>query len=381
MRGGKRVAGKALRAWLQRAEQAIEAHERAAAPLTSYARAVAIAEAALARYRLRDALLLEVSRDSLEVDSDDLGRALAPILASARAPGEEALRALVELGAVDDERVRDLLAQRHADESSWAGNVWAIDASRRMQAPLPPGVTLSDAAALHGALHFPRYLGGPELLAGIRLPPRPAVTPGSPEERLAQALPTWYAGELLPADLLSHPTFVTTLGLRGLARPLRRAVQTTAPTAAGLRAQVRHRFAAMNVLMRPVDVDEAIALAGKWRGLAGDSEDEATFYLAAALALRTGVAPEARGVTNVAPLDAFVSARPTGLLTDLALWSAAGLVERSAPIEGRSAHLARAARRYRDAARSMDDERLRRECEGDAARLEREAREARDRGE
>jgi hypothetical protein len=252
--------------------------------------------------------------------------------------------------------------------------------------PLPPGVKLTEDTLLSDLERMRRRSNGLGVADYLRLPPRLARIPASPEQRLAAALPTWYAGALLDPALAADPAFVAVMAVRGLPIAFRRALRAVAPSAVTLGAETRFRFELIQYLLRPADIDEAIALSSRWRPLAVDAaeEEDATFYLATALSLRGGgmdgedmfpepppqARPAAFTMGNIEPLEVFLSRSPASPLADLALWNAAAFFERFAWRRHEPSFYLEAADRYREASERIQTRELAFDCERRASVME-----------
>ncbi|AKT43043.1 hypothetical protein [Chondromyces crocatus] len=222
-----------------------------------------------------------------------------------------------------------------------------------------------------GALHDPRVdaaramlsrlYGGRRIdaLDGLMAPPLPPVSPASVEERLAAALPTFYAGRLLPADAVTRPATFRALLERGVPMEHRAALRDgeLSPEIRALYARARLDMG--RLYWRAVDFDQATALLKAWPE-GTERPAEATFTLALALGLRNG--PEdaalmmrraplvALGLGEVTALDWVARSKPASPYAGHAAFDAALIKQLATPQDADAAVFRDIAARFREAA-------------------------------
>jgi hypothetical protein len=204
-----------------------------------------------------------------------------------------------------------------------------------------------------------RMYGGSRVdaLDVLMLPPLPASSPATTQERLAGKLPTLYASMLFSVEDSLAPGMLRALLEKGVALPLRIALagRELAPTERQLYA--RARFELGQNYWRRVDFDEAVRL------LDSSVPDDSKLVLALALALRGGPenaadmmvkAPAGElGVGNTRALEAV--AATSSPVAPLAGFDAAYVRELAAPAEADEAYWRDVAARYRAAAALFQD--------------------------
>ncbi len=296
-----------LTAWIKQSTNAISAFHAPATKLTFYARALGAASTASAWLGMYDKTYVSgvavgvFSGSKAEVDelrrsyNAVLVKALEPFSAQALDAGTNALKNYADVGSIADARLE---STRKAMSKHWKqGN------------PFAPGNLLTPAAP----------------------PPAPLATK---EQRLAVALPTYYAGLLLDPALASDDAWLAAAAGRGIPFAHRKAYRAIpAPSVDGMRIMIRHRLATGSYALRAADFDEVASLASHWREIDGATKGEGTFYLALGLALHGG--PENLAaywktksfgtLGDITALDAFSSAMPADANAGFAMFDAAFL--------------------------------------------------------
>jgi hypothetical protein len=326
--------------WAAVQAKAVEHISRAGVDLSGYARGIVAVEAGMADMRMVEAFRAapipeEFAKDPELKDSYFAGleQSMEPRKARGRDATLVGLRDLASVGVIADGRVdkaRTLLSKMFG--------------GRRIDA-----------------------------LDALVLPPLPAASPSTLEQRLAARLPTFYAGLLLAPEVAKDAGIMRQLAERGVPVAQRRALQeaTELPREVSLLA-LRARMAMGQRYWRAVDFDEATALAVQLRGEAGMNE-ESTFLLALSLALRGGprdsvemmaVAPAlSLGIGNIAALDAISGAPEAGALGGLAALDAAMILQISPPDKPDAKFWSSLADRYRRAAGKLADPELKKRAE------------------
>ncbi len=161
-----------LLGWITEQARAIEDLGRLGVQLPFYARGLVAIEAGMADMRLVEAVRNAPLPDPMQKDEElrnvyygALDQSLEPWKTRGRDAALVGLRELSAVGILKDRRV---------------------DAARAM------------LSRLYGGRRI-------DALDGLLVPPLPAAAPASVEERLAAALPAFYAGRLLPADAATRP--------------------------------------------------------------------------------------------------------------------------------------------------------------------------------
>ncbi len=331
-----------LKAWMTEQAAAVQALSELGASLSFYARGVVALEAALADLRfvgvVRGAPVPEEFKNDPALRDAYYG-SLDQVLEPRKARGRDAalvgLRDFARVGVIADgrlERARTLLSELYGGR-----RVDALDPL--IAPPLAP-------------------------------PPREGA-----EERLAAALPTYYAGLLFAAREPS-PALARALLERGLPWTLRQKLAPASELDPELRRLAVHgRLALGRRYRRAVDFDEAAAHAARWP--AAGRPDDVQLAFALALALRGGpedIAALMRNPTadvrggDVAALDAVAAAG--GPLAGAAAFDAARVREVYAPPGEGPAYWRDVAARYRRAAAALTDPRQRAAAEERAAAAE-----------
>jgi hypothetical protein len=312
--------------WMSEAFPAIDDMSRSGVSLVSYGKGVAAVEAGMADIRVVEAVRSapipdEIGRDP-ELRSEYYG-ALDQKLDPRKDRGRDAalvgLRELAVVGVLRDARVgraRTLLSQLYG--------------GRRIDA-----------------------------LDALLLPPLPAASPASAEERLAARLPTFYAGLVLDPQAATRPGTLRALLEKGVPLPQRAALAAASPSPATRALFARARLELGMIYWRAVDFDQAAALAAQWP--AGEKRpDDVTFVLAVALALRGGVedatelvrkAPlTSLGLGPTAALDALARGKPATAYAGMAAFDAALIKQIAAPQGADAAYFKDVADRFHAAA-------------------------------
>lgn len=314
-----------LFSWLTDQARAIEDLGRLGVELRLYARGVVAVEAGMADLRLVDAVRNAPLPDAIAKDEDaknlyygTLDQLLDPWKTRGRDAALVGLREMAAVGALRDRRV---------------------DAARAMLSRLYGGRRIDALDAL--------------MLPGL---PKPALA--SAEERLAAALPTWYAGRLLPADAATRPGTLAALLGRGVPMEQRRALREAqlGPEARLLYARARLELG--RLYWRAVDFDQATALLKAWPE-GTERPAEATLVLALALGLRNG--PEdaammmrraplvALGLGELTALDWVARSKPASPYAGMAAFNAALLKQLATPQGADAAYFRDVAARFREA--------------------------------
>jgi len=312
-----------FRRWVVDQARVVEDLARFGAKLSFYGRGVAAVEAGLADMRFVERarelpVPAEWAKDAelRDVYYGALDQALDPRKDRGRDAALVGLRDLAAVGVVHDARVdraRALLAKLYA--------------GRRIDA-----------------------------LDALLLPPLPPLAPSTADERLAAALPTFFAGELLdPAASIRAPVLRAHL-VHGV--PTRARAAAAGPDL----AEDARPFAARAAVERgatywiALDFARAAALAGAASG------DDARLLAAVAQALRSGPrdavemmrapSPAAFHVGSVAPLDAIAAG--SGPSAARAAFDAAALLAVAPPDGAGAAFFRDLSRRYRAATAGLD---------------------------
>lgn len=312
--------------WLTEQALLIQQLSQEAVELPAYAKGITAIEAGVAEMRLVEAVRSAPIPDEFAKDPElqtqyygTLDQVLDPRKDRGRDAALVGLRELALVGAIHDARVdraRSLLARLYG--------------GRRIDA-----------------------------LDALLLPPLPKAAPTSVEERLAGKLPTYYAGILLDEQAGSRAGTLRMFLEKGIPLPQRNALRTATLTSETRTLLARGRLALGQLYWRSVDFDESAALTSKWpRGEA--RTDEATLYLALAIALRGGPedandmmhkAPLAlSSIGKVSALDFIAQAKPPGPHAGIAAFDGAILRQITAPEGANAAYFREVAERFRRAA-------------------------------
>ncbi|EYF08820.1 hypothetical protein [Chondromyces apiculatus] len=315
-----------LLAWLTDQARAIEDLGRLGVELRLYARGLVAVEAGMADLRLVEAVRAAPLPDGMAKDEEarnvyygTLDQLLDPWKSRGRDAALVGLREMAMVGILHDARV---------------------DASRAM------------LSRLYGGRRI-------DALDTLMVPPLPAASPASTEERLAATLPTFYAGRLLPAEAVTRPGTLRALLARGVPMQQRAALHELGLTPEGRALYARARLDLGRLYWRAVDFDQATALLKVWPK---DTERPAdvTFTLALALALRNG--PEdaalmmrrapltALGLGEVTALDWVARSKPASPFAGAAAFNAALVKQMSAPQDAGAAVFREIAARFHEAA-------------------------------
>ncbi|HEU4406268.1 MAG TPA: hypothetical protein VFS43_13470 [Polyangiaceae bacterium] len=328
-----------LKAWMTEQAAAVQALSELGASLSFYARGVVALEAALADMRfvgvVRGAPVPEEFKRDAELRDAYYGaldQALEPRKARGRDAALVGLRDFARVGALADgrlERARALLSELYGGKR--------VDA-----------------------------------LDPLILPPLAPPAASSAEERLAAALPTYYAG-LLFAGREPSPPFVRALLERGLPWTVRAKLSPSAELAPELRRLALFgRLALGRRYRRAVDFDEAAAQGARLPAVS--PPDEVRLAFALALALRGGPEDVAALMRNapadvaggdVRALDAVAAAG--GPFAGAAAFDAARVREAYAPAGADAGYWRDVAARYRKSAAALSDARQRAAAEERAA--------------
>lgn len=314
-----------LLTWITDQARAIEDLGRLGVQLPFYARGIVAIEAGMADLRLVEAVRNAPLPDPMQKDEElrnvyygALDQALDPFKTRGRDAALVGLRELASVGILEDRRVES-------------------------------------ARAMLSRLYGGRRV---DALDGLLVPPLPAAAPGSLEERLAAALPTFYAGRLLAPDAATRPATLRALLGRGV--PLQqRAALKQAELSPELRVlYARARLELGRTYWRAVDFDQVVALLNPWpHGV--ERPAEGTFLLALGLGLRNG--PEdaaimmlrapltALGLGEVTALDWVARSKPASPHAGMAAFDAAMLKQLAAPQGADAAYWREVAARYREA--------------------------------
>jgi hypothetical protein len=320
-----------LKAWMTEQAAAVQRLSEIGASLSFYARGVVALEAALADMRfvgvVRGAPVPEEFKKDTELRDiyyDALDQALEPRKARGRDAALVGLRDFARVGVLVDDR---------------------LDRARTLLSELYGGKRV-------------------DALDPLILPPLAPPSGASVEERLAAALPTFYAG-LLFADREPSPPFVRALLDRGLPWSVRSKLASASELAPEQRRLALFgRLALGRRYRRSVDFDEAAAQGTRLP--AASPPDEARFAFALALALRGGPEDVAALMRNasvdvpggdVRALD--VVAAGGGPLAGVAAFDAARVLEAYAPPGASAAYWRDVAARYRKSALGLSDARQR----------------------
>jgi hypothetical protein len=196
-----------------------------------------------------------------------------------------------------------------------------------------------------------------DALDAILLPPLPAASPSSAEERLAGSLPTFVAGLVLDPKAGTRPGTLRMFLERGLPAQQRQALSdpNLSPDLRALKARAHIELG--RLYWRASDFDQAIALTSK--GFNGAKRpDDVTMLLAAAIALSNGPEDAAEmmrkaplnstGMGQIGALDAVAKAK--GPHAGIASYDAALILQIAAPQGAKPAYWKDVASRFENAA-------------------------------
>ncbi len=215
---------------------------------------------------------------------------------------------------------------------------------------------LDEAHALLSTLYAGRRI---DALQKLLLPPRPPVRPKTVEQRLASALPTFYAGLLLAHVDARQPEYLAAIRERGIPRAVRAALDAAALAGSARDTYVRALLELGQRYWRAEDFRRAGELA---RAPADGGSDERRFAAAIAQALQNGprdaremmlAGAFAHGPPDVSALDALVETDDAS--RGMAAYDAAHLLSLAPPRESSPAFFAELGRRYRAAAKRLRD--------------------------
>lgn len=199
-----------------------------------------------------------------------------------------------------------------------------------------------------------------DALDGLLLPPLPAASPSTMEERLAARLPTFAAGFLLDPKAATKPGTLRMLLERGVPPQQRQALQdpALAPDVRALHARAHMELG--RLYWRASDFDRVIALTSKGEG---QRSPDVSLLLATAIALSDGPEDAAEmmrkaplqniGIGRVAALDA--TAKQGGPNAGMATYNAATILQIAAPQGAPAAYWKDVADRFQKAASLLPD--------------------------
>ena len=314
-----------LLAWMTDQARAIEDLGRLGVELPFYAKGLVAVESGMADMRLVEAARSAPLPASMAKDEEvknvyyaTLDQALEPWKSRGRDAALVGLRELSTVGVLRDRRV---------------------DGARAM------------LSRLYGGRRI-------DALDALLLPEPPAAAPASLEERLAAALPTYYAGRLLAPDAATRPGTLRALLRRGVPLPQRAALRSAELSPEARELYARARIELGRLYWRAVDFDQATALLTPPPEGAPRSAD-GTLLLAVALGLRNG--PEdaalmmrraplsALGLGEITALDWVARAKPASPHAGLAAFDAALIKQLAAPQAADAAYWRDVAARFREA--------------------------------
>ncbi|HRI62970.1 MAG TPA: hypothetical protein PK156_02000 [Polyangium sp.] len=314
-----------MKEWMSSQAVAIEELSKEGLKLTSYARGIAAIEAGMAELRIVEAVRgapvpAEFAKDTerANVYYAQLDQVLDPRKDRGRDATLVGLRDLGQAGVLHDARIdraRSLLSRLYGGRR--------IDA---LDALLFPALSKAEATTV--------------------------------QDRLAQKLPTFYAGILLPREGTKQAAFMRALLERGVPLGHRIALQDgeLAPDIRRLYARARLEFG--RTYLRAVDFDQTLALLAAIPESERTDEDKLIFALAealrngpedAAVMVRNAPVPML-GMGDVKSLDALSTAQQKGPLAGFAAFDAALVKQITAPIGADAAYFRDIATRYRAAA-------------------------------
>ncbi len=313
-----------MRSWFEAQARLIEDVSVSASELPYYGKAIAAVEAGLADLRLVDAARSAPVPDEFDKDAElktayygSLDQWLEPRKARGRDAALVGLKEMALVGVLHDGRVHD-------------------------------------ARELLSKLYGGRRI---DALDRLLLPPVAWPQASSPEEHLAETLPTFYAGVLLDENAAAHDKTLRVFFKKGLPLPQRMALRQATLPADARAAYARGRLDIGRTYWTAVDVDQAIALSASARKEA--ESPEVTLTLAVALALRGGPDDAAdmmrkgrgRGEPHTAALDAI----KTGPYAGMAAYDAATIRMLQAPEGAPASYFADLAARFKAAEGLLTD--------------------------
>ncbi|WP_437678871.1 hypothetical protein [Sorangium sp. So ce131] len=311
--------------WVTEQDRAIEDLGQLGLWLPFYAKGLVAVESGRAYMRLVEVVRSAPLPDAMRKDAElanvyygELDQLLEPWKASGRDAALVGLRELSEVGVLRDARV---------------------DGARAM------------LSRLYGGRRV-------DALDALELPPLPPAAPSSVEERLAGALPTYYAGRLLPPDAAARPGTLRMFLERGVPLPQRAALRAAQLSPEARLLYARARIELGRLYWRAVDFDQATALLTAWPE-GTPRPPEATMLLALALGLRNGPedaalmmrrAPLAGlGLGELAALDWVARAKPASPYAGIAAFDAAVIQQIAAPQGAGAGYWDEVAARFREA--------------------------------
>ncbi|MBW2523134.1 MAG: hypothetical protein JRI23_03125 [Deltaproteobacteria bacterium] len=217
------------------------------------------------------------------------------------------------------------------------------------------------------------YGGRPiDALDALLLPVEPPAPAATVEQRLARALPSFYAGLVLVPAAVDDALLLRALTRRGLPLPHRIALAKAEPSPEIRLIAARARFELGRTYWRAVDIDESVHLLSQWPQ-GSPRPPEATLLLALGLALRGGPADaaamirtapvESLGIGRVAALEAVAKDEAQRTVAGQAEFDAAVILELAAPPRAEAGYWQDLARRFRAAAGGLTDPKARAEAE------------------
>ncbi|AUX40358.1 hypothetical protein SOCE26_017580 [Sorangium cellulosum] len=311
--------------WVTEQARAIEDLGRLGVALPFYAKGIVAVEAGRADMRLVEAVRAAPLPDAMRKDAElsnvyygQLDQMLDPWKNRGRDAALVGLRELSSVGVLRDDRVEG-------------------------------------ARAMLSRLYGGRRV---DALDALALPPLPPAAPSSVEERLAGALPTYYAGRLLPPDAASRPGTLRMFLERGVPLPQRAALRAAELSPEARLLYARARLELGRLYWRAVDFDQATALLTAWPE-GTPRPPEATMLLALALGLRNGPedaalmmrrAPLAGlGLGELAALDWVARTKPASPYAGIAAFDAALIQQIAAPQGAGAGYWDEVAARFREA--------------------------------
>lgn len=325
-----------LAKWMKDVAGAVQALSASASKLHFYGGAVAAVGAGVADLRLVDTVRNAPIPEEFQKDEErknvyfaSLDEQLEPRKTRGRDAALVGLKRFAEVGAISDLRVQEA---RHLLSKLYGG--------RRVDA-----------------------------LDRLILPDAPARAPGSVEERLAQKLPTFYAGILLDAKVAGGAGAAALLAAKGLPLAHRQALREGAPSAEIAPLVARAYLALGRAYWRASDFESAAKALGAVP--AEGRTPELKLLTALALGLRGGPADVVEmmlksplgmnALGQRSALDAL--AAEGGPLSGAAAFDGAYLMEITAPERADGPFFKSLAKRYQTAAAALTDARQKTEAE------------------
>ncbi|MBK8257412.1 MAG: hypothetical protein IPK82_32685 [Polyangiaceae bacterium] len=314
--------------WMKEVATAVQGLSDAASKLHGYGGAVAAVGAGMADLTLVDTVRSAPIPEEFQKDEErkniyyaSLDEKLEPRKARGRDAALIGLKRFSEVGALHDERVRE--ARRLLSKLYGGRRMDALD--RLMIQPAKP----SAAATV--------------------------------EDRLAERLPTFYAGILLDSVVLTQPSTLSILASRGLSVPHRKALRDAAPTAQLAPIAARAFLDLGRTYFRASDFESA----AKMMALVPKSERTAELELLAALsiALRGGpkdavemMSKSLMGMSSMGQRQALEAlSTKSGFEAGAAAFNAAYIMEITAPERADGVFFKGIARRYETAANLLPE--------------------------